>query len=346
MHPSVEPRALAVVITTHDNPAGMSAVLGGLANQREAPPETWQVILVDNGSADRIADLVARSDFPFPITIVEQRHTGEAWARNEGWRRASADVVAFLDDNLVPDANFAIEHVRAHSRHRGAVVLGSVVHEPGRAGNAWTEYDRTMLEAKFARLSGRERPSGIHVGGNFSLPRATLERTGGFDNRLPIGAHVDLGFRLKRLGVEFVYEPGARVIQRGEVDFDSWQLRHRLQGRLDVAVFREREHAGGLKSLVACYHDRHPANRLVLRAALGTRLFEAWTVRGARRLAAAAHAARVRPLSRAAMSVVANVTYWGGVRDGLRGNEPFWSLIRSTRKHRGRPYEMASRVGA
>lgn len=336
---------LAVVIAAHDHVALLPRVLGALGSQT-GTRDAWEVIVVDNGSSQRVAGAVDQSSFRFPLTVIEQPHSGEAWARNEGWKRAVAPIVLFLDDDFVPDSHLIAEHLDAHARHPGAVVLGLVGPDPGSHREPWTDYERAKLLAKYEGLSSREKPSGIHVGGNFSISRQQLELVGGFDHRLPGREHVDLGYRLKGLGVKFVYRPEAKVTQHGQLDYERWRLSHQLQGRLDVSVFRERGYAGGLPSLVACYHDRHLLSRAAVRVALSGRTAEALVLGAANRLGRTAHRLRLRPISRASMSVVANVLYWAGVRDGLRGNAAFWSRVRATRRHAGRPYEMAKSVGA
>jgi hypothetical protein len=107
---------------------------------------------------------------------------------------------------------------------------------------------------------------------------------------------------------------------------------------MDVAIYRDRGYAGGLQSLVACYHDRHPLNRFAVRIALSFKSLESAVVDSSGWLGTTAHSLGLHPLARAALSVTANTVYWSGVRDGMRGNAAFWSLVRRTRRHTGRPY--------
>jgi len=200
------------------------------------------------------------------------------------------------------------------------------------------------MAARYSALGREEVPSGIHVGGNFSVQRRHLEQVGGFDDHLLISEHIDLGYRLAQIGLEFAYEPGAKAVHCGRRSYDKWRLKQSLHGRMDVAIYRDRGYGGGLQSLVACYHDRHLLNRLVVRLALTRKSVESAVVDSSAWLGRVAHACGVRPLARVAFSVTANTVYWSGVRDGMRGNAAFWSLVRRTRRHRGRPYvRIASR---
>ncbi len=330
---------LAVVITMHDNPRLLPRIFDALSSQTGMSGRRWHVIVVDNGSREGIPKALMSRSFRFRLTVLQQRHTGQAWARNEGWKRADAPIVLFMDDDLVPDHRVLAEHLEAHRTNAGAVVLGTISLAGTAPPRPWIEYDRGGLAAKYAALAGREKPSGIHVGGNFSLPFLLLEGAGGFDHRLPGRDHVDLGFRLKQMGARFVYQPAAHAIQHSLVDYERWQAAHSLQGRLDVALFRDRGYAGGLPSVVACFHDRNPLNRIAVRLALSSDALQQTAVGWAGGMGRFTLRLGLRRLSLAAMSVVANIQYWCGVRDGLRGNARFWELVRATRRTSARTYE-------
>ena len=332
---------IAVVVTTH-KAALLPQILDALDSQAGMEGRRWQVVVVDNGSRENLAGRLRPSDFRFRLATFEQAHTGTGWARNQGWRRAEAPIVLFLDDDLVPDRRLLAEHLDAHERHPGSVVLGKISLAGPASMRPWTEYDRTKLAAKHVALGQRERPSGIHMGGNFSVSVERLKEAGGFDHRLPGRDHVDLGFRFKRMGVPFVYRPGALAYLHSDPSFESWRIALELQGKLDVAIFRDRGYSGGLSGMVACFHDRHPLNRIAVRLALSTRVMEHGMVGAARRLGAVTLRVGLRRASVASMSMVANVLYWRGVRDGLRGNARFWALVRETRRFPGRTYELVA----
>ena len=183
-------------------------------------------------------------------------------------------------------------------------------------------YEDRMSRKKQSRLRAHERPAGIHDARNVSVPAAALSAVGGFDVWLPVDADVHLGERLRLAGLEFVYEPAAEAQDTGVTTFGEWRLRYVVQGRLAVDLYARRS-SGSLDALVACFHDRHPANRLAVRYALGGRERQAHIETLLARAGELAHQARLRRMSLAALSMLANVAYWSGVRDGLRGSAEF-----------------------
>ena len=90
-------------------------------------PESWELVLVDDGSTDGTA-LAARQvvmDFPTPVTIVElARNFGEHAAVLEGFRHARGSFVVNLDDDLQNTPSEAVKLFR-HLRESDAEVVYS-----------------------------------------------------------------------------------------------------------------------------------------------------------------------------------------------------------------------------
>jgi glycosyltransferase involved in cell wall biosynthesis len=90
-------------------------------------PESWELVLVDDGSSDGTAMAVRRvvADFPAPVALVElARNFGEHAAVLEGYRRARGEFVVNLDDDLQNPLSEAVKLVR-HLRESNADVVYS-----------------------------------------------------------------------------------------------------------------------------------------------------------------------------------------------------------------------------
>lgn len=330
---------ISVVTPTHNRLELLTRTLRSLAEQDGLSASTYEVIVVVDGDYDHTADALRQMTFPFRLTIIQQVRSGVAVARNAGWRTARGDVILFLDDDIIPKPNLLREHLRAHEAQARAVVIGRFSPDTSIRRTAWTRYDELAQEKKYAAMGRTEAPSGIRLyTGNVSMPKAALEAVGGFDHTLPRNEDVDLGLRLQELGYGFVYAPAADGLHCGYRDFDGWRRMPPMYGRLDVAMYKDRDSIGGLETIVACYHDRHLLNRLAVRLAilhpeLGRTLtgFFAWA-------GLTTYSWRLDRISYLSLSALWNVLYWTGVRDGFRGNRPFLQLLRKTRRERRRPY--------
>jgi glycosyltransferase involved in cell wall biosynthesis len=90
--------AVSAVIATYNQarflPAALDSVLGQTLTDLE-------VIVVDDGSTDETPQVLARYRSDPRIRVERIVNSGPAAARNHGWRRARAPLVAFLDSDDV-----------------------------------------------------------------------------------------------------------------------------------------------------------------------------------------------------------------------------------------------------
>ncbi|HEX7148487.1 MAG TPA: HAD-IIIA family hydrolase [Actinomycetota bacterium] len=137
------------------------------------------------------------------VTVLAGRGAGPAAARNLGWRRAAAEWVAFLDDDVVPGPTWLADLARDLAG-LGAEVAASqgrvrVPLPPGRRPTDWERNVRGLETARWATADMVYR-------------RSVLEEVGGFDERFPRAYRedADLGLRVVRAGHRIV--AGRRVV--------------------------------------------------------------------------------------------------------------------------------------
>jgi glycosyltransferase involved in cell wall biosynthesis len=104
---------LALVITTHERPEALAAVLDSVERQRIAPGE---IVIADDGSGaatqEVIAAFVSRS--AIPVRRVSQPHAGfrVARLRNLGVAATAADYLVFIDGDMLLHPQFIADHQR------------------------------------------------------------------------------------------------------------------------------------------------------------------------------------------------------------------------------------------
>jgi histidinol-phosphate phosphatase family protein len=137
------------------------------------------------------------------VTVLAGRGAGPAAARNLGWRRAAAEWVAFLDDDVVPGPTWLADLAR-DLEGLGAEVAASqgrvrVPLPPGRRPTDWERNVRGLETARWATA-------------DMAYRRSVLEEVGGFDERFPRAYRedADLGLRVVRAGHRIV--AGRRMV--------------------------------------------------------------------------------------------------------------------------------------
>jgi O-antigen biosynthesis protein len=176
-----------------------------LASLRHSTYPGLEVIVCDDGSSDRTAEIVR----DFDVTLLELPRGGLSAARNAGWQHASGELVAYLDADAMatPDWPF---HLALGFEDAEVVALGGPnLPVPGAADT----------EAAVARCPGNPQEVLVsddraeHVPGcNMAFRRRALEGVGGFDaGYTAAGDDVDVCWKLLDLGHEIGFAPAAVV---------------------------------------------------------------------------------------------------------------------------------------
>jgi glycosyltransferase involved in cell wall biosynthesis len=97
--------------------------MNSLAHQTY-PNDRFDVIVVDDGSTDGTEEL-AGEPFVFTLRYFWQTNQGDAAARNFGARQSRADILVFLDDDILLDSGYLAHLVDAHATCENRIVSGT-----------------------------------------------------------------------------------------------------------------------------------------------------------------------------------------------------------------------------
>ena len=105
---------ISVIVCTRDRPDRLAQCVAELA--RLDYPH-YEIVVVDNAPADpgAVPAALESLDVAVPVRYVMEARGGLSRARNTGWRTAGADILAFIDDDEVPDRYWLAEIVRGFS---------------------------------------------------------------------------------------------------------------------------------------------------------------------------------------------------------------------------------------
>ena len=163
-----------------------------------------EVIVVDDGSEPACAAQLRAFFLGQPQTFLRlielPQNQGASGARNAGVRSSFGAVVAFLDDDIVPAADFAGAILRSHREHPEALVINGNLRplRPSVYADFWFYY----YNAVFNRPGESFFTIPMLASGNVSMKRSLLARVDPlFDTSLTSREDLDLFIRLKALGV-------------------------------------------------------------------------------------------------------------------------------------------------
>lgn len=196
-----------MVIPTHKRPERCRRLLEALGTQ-SLPANEFEVIVVDDASGDETKEvLVALApEVPYRMAIVSlDVNSGPAVARNVGWRRAEASLVAFIDDDCVPTPSWLEAGLLGFaSASRVGVVQGPAVPPDGYDIEEWPRWHH--------RQEIRS-PSPFFEACNVFYDRQALEDAGGFDEAIGWwGEDTALGYEVLAQGWRSAWAPEAAVV--------------------------------------------------------------------------------------------------------------------------------------
>ena len=202
-----EPPRLGIVVSTRNRAEQLRELLDALAAQ-ELAADAFEVIVVDDASTDETPQVLeaelARQRLRLRL-VRRDSSGGAAIGREVGWRESAAPVIAFTDDDCVPDPHWARALLEACEANPTALVQGRTEPRPDqldRTGPFSRTIDVVALDHAFQTT-------------NIAYPRELLERIGGFDTGAYAGAvggeDTDLAWRAIATGAEAVFADDALV---------------------------------------------------------------------------------------------------------------------------------------
>lgn len=236
--PGVDGVNLDVVVATHNRSENLGELLRGLLRCHSPESLDWFVWIIDNNSTDPTREVARKfcELHPQRFHYVFEKKQGKSNAVNRGIRESSSEIVAFIDDDCVPDPNWLVNIVREFSSHPDLGILGGRIElfdSRDKPVTIRTWQDRRLLTA----------PSAVFyfvAGGNLAIRRNTLEAVGEFDSRLGPASRsdaaedVDFIYRALRLGTQIEYVPDVLVYhnhgRRTDSEIQSLKRKY-LRGR-------------------------------------------------------------------------------------------------------------------
>jgi GT2 family glycosyltransferase len=199
-----DPLRVSVAVSTY-NRAGFLPRLVAALEAQTLPRNEFEVVVCDDGSRDDTGRVLAELAAATPVdvrVVTAERNQGRAAGRNRAWRASRAPVVAFTDDDCVPEPNW-LEAGLAAMRDGRRVVVGRTIPNPEQ------EYRRGPFSLTISVEDATYFPTC-----NVFYLRADLESVGGFDEGFSTwgGEDTDLGWRVRDAGATPTFAPEALVL--------------------------------------------------------------------------------------------------------------------------------------
>jgi glycosyltransferase involved in cell wall biosynthesis len=200
---------VSVIIPTYNRKWFLLETLSSLSKQ-SLNPSDYEVIIVDDGSTESVQDVIGEG-YPFRLRYIYQTNKGDAEARNTGAMNSTADLLVFLDDDIVVAPGYLKAIVSGHNSVKNRIIVGTETLwtgdgnplEQDRLSDNFTGDVSDLVEINFTEVCSN----------NLSIGRTAYISIGFMDNLDFPGSSmwcdVDFSYRAFLTGFEFYRDPNA-----------------------------------------------------------------------------------------------------------------------------------------
>jgi GT2 family glycosyltransferase len=191
-------------VPTFNGARRIGACLDALSRQSEG--RTVEILVVDDGSTDNIAEVACRFA---AVRLIRQPNAGPAAARNRGARESVGSILLFTDDDCVPTPNW-IDAMLAPFRDPEVVAAKGVYRTRQKAVIA--RFVQIEYEDRYRRMARLPEIDFIDTY-SAAYRRAQFLDLGGYDTSFTVACAEDaeLSYRMSARGWKMKFNPEATV---------------------------------------------------------------------------------------------------------------------------------------
>lgn len=155
-----------------------------------------EIIIVDDGSTDRTAEIIKKYAELYPIIkYIYQKNKGPAAARNNAWKNSNSNICIFTDGDCVPRNNWIEEILKPFNDGKIAAVAGR--YETINKNKILSRFIGYEIDYRYRNV---KREITAHGSYNLAVKRKILEEIGGFDESylFPSGEDWDLTYKISK----------------------------------------------------------------------------------------------------------------------------------------------------
>jgi GT2 family glycosyltransferase len=195
---------VSVIIPVLNGGRTIRECLGSLLKM-DYPVERREILVVDNGSTDRTAEII----HSFPVRYLHEERRGSAAARNQGIKASKGEILAFTDADCIVSRGWLRGLVQAFDEEGVGGVAGEIAaYPPQTPAERYAARVRHLSPQKY--LARPLLPFAVFA--NLAFRREVFDRIGLLDETIPLGESTDFCTRFFReAGLKLRYAPRAMV---------------------------------------------------------------------------------------------------------------------------------------
>jgi glycosyltransferase involved in cell wall biosynthesis len=218
----------SIIIPTYNRPKEITSCLESLSSLNY-PRQKFEVIVVDDGSALPIDDVIDRFAGQLNISLMHKINNGPASARNKGAEMARGKFLAFTDDDCKPDPNWLRELEKGFTKSADCIVGGETLNLL--SDNLYSSASQMICELSYDHYNATREQASFFCTNNMAVPKTKFLEIGAFDENFKTAEDRDFCKRWKNHGFSMIFAPEAVIYHAHKLTFFTFIRQHFNYGR-------------------------------------------------------------------------------------------------------------------
>ena len=218
----------SIIIPTYNRPNQLASCLKSLSCLNY-PSDKFEVILVNDGGVTPADDVISTFKDRINIIVINQTNKGPASARNNGVRTANGELLAFTDDDCLPEPNWLNALGECLRDNPECIVGGStlnLLHD-----NLYSTASQLICELAYKHYSVDHKQSTFFCSNNIAFSKKKFLEIGGFDESFKTAEDRELCKRWLNNGLKMIFVPEAIIFHAHRLSLVPFIKQHFNYGR-------------------------------------------------------------------------------------------------------------------
>ncbi len=208
---------ISIIIPTHDRYKKLEVLLESIAIQINSSIE---VIVIDNSTDEKTSEFIKKycQKQKYKLIYIREINNRKSYfARNIGLKKASGEIITFIDDDCILNNNWIKQVGQFFIRFRGCAAVGKSVN--ANVNNIYSITDdfktRRLINYNISKKGKYYYTEYVDTKNFVISNKLLIKHNLSFDDEFTSGGDIDFGLQLNKAGIPLLYNPKMIVHHEG-----------------------------------------------------------------------------------------------------------------------------------